>query len=681
MSGLTDFRAKHPEYNDMPDDKLADSLYRKFYSDMPRDQFNQKMGAQQQVQQTKPPVSTLDQLKDVVGSFDSALVKSGTDALDLVSATLPGSGILRQGMDMVAPDLSKKISFSNLAQQGVNKVFGGYHQPQTTAGEYAKTLGEFAPALAVGPEGLLPRVANWAGPALVSEFAGQQTKGTDAEPWARLGSALVSSSALSAAERIPSLVARALSKTERAAADISPAQKRAADALMKRTTPDALEAMKAQLSQSTSKPLTLMDVSGPNSPIQRLARALHTVGDESSQKLAEFSKGRTLAQSDRVVSDIKQRLATNTDVYDIGDGLKKIRAEASRPLWDEAMNAKPNLTDYMEYALKQPEVQAGINRGITLARREAFSKNEPFNNAKFSIKAFTADGPVLESIPSWNLWQTAKEGLDAMVEDFRDPITHALPNTKDVNSLKAMRGALVGELKRANPKYDAALKVWAGPSEANDAMQMGRDFMRADPEEITKALSNLSAASHDFYKIGAARALQDTVKKVGDKGDVVQRIFGNPATREKVEAVFGKAVTNDFAKFAIGPEKKIAETDRFITGGSNTADKLSDLNSLSPAGEMATDFTGHILSGSGIRSAIARPAVKQILKMKMAGTDPETRAMLVDALTSSGDEAVAKLNKFLPAGMKQSAKRKMLADMLKQYAPLSALSLAPQEQQ
>lgn len=47
MAGLADFRAKHPEYNDMPDAALADALYRKFYSDMPRADFDAKMGSGQ----------------------------------------------------------------------------------------------------------------------------------------------------------------------------------------------------------------------------------------------------------------------------------------------------------------------------------------------------------------------------------------------------------------------------------------------------------------------------------------------------------------------------------------------------------------------------------------------------------------------------------------------------------
>lgn len=44
MGALDDFRQEHPDYNDMPDGALADALHRKFYSDLPRAEFDQKIG-------------------------------------------------------------------------------------------------------------------------------------------------------------------------------------------------------------------------------------------------------------------------------------------------------------------------------------------------------------------------------------------------------------------------------------------------------------------------------------------------------------------------------------------------------------------------------------------------------------------------------------------------------------
>ena len=44
MSGLSDFRTSHPEYNDIPDTDLADKLHAKFYSDMPKEDLYKELG-------------------------------------------------------------------------------------------------------------------------------------------------------------------------------------------------------------------------------------------------------------------------------------------------------------------------------------------------------------------------------------------------------------------------------------------------------------------------------------------------------------------------------------------------------------------------------------------------------------------------------------------------------------
>jgi hypothetical protein len=44
MATLADIRKQYPQYSDMSDQQLADAMYRKHYSDMPRDAFNAKIG-------------------------------------------------------------------------------------------------------------------------------------------------------------------------------------------------------------------------------------------------------------------------------------------------------------------------------------------------------------------------------------------------------------------------------------------------------------------------------------------------------------------------------------------------------------------------------------------------------------------------------------------------------------
>lgn len=93
----------------------------------------------------------------------------------------------------------------NLVGQGMD------YQPKTTAGKYAKTAGEFAPAAVGGEGGLIARGARVLVPAVASEAAGQATHGTKAEPVARFLAALAGGGVTALASR-PGTAARALAQ-------------------------------------------------------------------------------------------------------------------------------------------------------------------------------------------------------------------------------------------------------------------------------------------------------------------------------------------------------------------------------------------------------------------------------------------------------------------------------------
>lgn len=71
-------------------------------------------------------------------------------------------------------------------QSKVEGYTGDFYKPQTTAGEYAQTVGEFLPAAAAGPGRMAPKLLAGALAGVGSEAAGQATEGTTAEPYARV---------------------------------------------------------------------------------------------------------------------------------------------------------------------------------------------------------------------------------------------------------------------------------------------------------------------------------------------------------------------------------------------------------------------------------------------------------------------------------------------------------------
>jgi hypothetical protein len=76
-------------------------------------------------------------------------------------------------------------------RKGVESVTGPLYEPKTKAGEYAQTVGEFVPAAMAGPGGIVRRAITGAViPGVTSEAAGQLTKDTAAEPYARMAGAV-----------------------------------------------------------------------------------------------------------------------------------------------------------------------------------------------------------------------------------------------------------------------------------------------------------------------------------------------------------------------------------------------------------------------------------------------------------------------------------------------------------
>jgi hypothetical protein len=115
------------------------------------------------------------------------------------------------------PDINKMFGSENQVK-ALESVTGDLHKPQTTAGEYAQTAGEFAPALLGGGEGLMQKLATRvAAPASVSETAGQLTKGTELEPYARVLGAVGGGSLAGVLSRAPGTVVPTVEELKSAA--------------------------------------------------------------------------------------------------------------------------------------------------------------------------------------------------------------------------------------------------------------------------------------------------------------------------------------------------------------------------------------------------------------------------------------------------------------------------------
>ncbi|WP_146221852.1 hypothetical protein [Methylobacterium sp. B4] len=112
-------------------------------------------------------------------------------------------------------------------RRGVEKATGPLYEPKTVPGQYAQTVGEFAPGALVGLGGVARRAAETIIPAVLSETAGQATKGSAAEPFARLAGGVAGNVGVATAAARADAPARAIAAATRGTTEADLAAARA----------------------------------------------------------------------------------------------------------------------------------------------------------------------------------------------------------------------------------------------------------------------------------------------------------------------------------------------------------------------------------------------------------------------------------------------------------------------
>jgi hypothetical protein len=157
MITIQEVRAKYPQYNDLSDKELVDSLHGKYYSDIPINEFYQKVGLGQDIE-PQPELTKTQTALDYAKSAGSGLYKG----LSYIPG-FPGD-IEKLGQQYLPSIMTRPIAeiftgkevqptqvfptskeIRGYAEQAVPALRGvSEYQPETAYGRYAKTMAEFA---------------------------------------------------------------------------------------------------------------------------------------------------------------------------------------------------------------------------------------------------------------------------------------------------------------------------------------------------------------------------------------------------------------------------------------------------------------------------------------------------------------------------------------------------------
>ncbi|MEZ0251711.1 MAG: hypothetical protein ACAH20_12285 [Methylobacteriaceae bacterium] len=323
-------------------------------------------------------------------------------------------------------------------RRGVEKVTGPLPEPQTVPGQYAQTAGEFLPGAIVGSGGVVRRAAETLIPAVLSETAGQATKGTAAEPIARLAGGVAGNLGTAAAAAQSNAPARAIIAATRGTT--------AADLAAARTL--------GETAQRIGVPLTGAEA------IQGATGNATKLGDLQRTVEGSLDGGAILSQ---IYADRPRQMRSAAE-----EALDAIAAQSAMPstLGPRAAQAAEAAIDDLRQSINRStrgDYAAAGAHVLDPADFEPIARNPAFHETLRQLRADPVLGPTYRDLPD-----NSVAVIDAVTKGMRD------------------RGVSLGN--RANPGFSSeAAGLYA--EGAAEARAIARDPARGGSQAYDDALT------------------------------------------------------------------------------------------------------------------------------------------------------------------------------------------------
>jgi len=393
----------------------------------------------------------------------------------------------------------------------------------------------------------------------------------------------------------------------------------------------APEAAAARLDAARRRgvPLGLVDVGGQ--PVQRLARGVRTLPGEGSAIIDEALQARAAAQPDRVINFLERAIG-RTSTGNAGaraDALINQARTESAPFYGQ-LDQLPPLNDFASRAPFQVPRVRDIVQGSETARRGWGMPVDPLYN----------DAGTLRRPPTFRDVDRVKQNIDELLlpqyQQGPRPADAVSIGTREERSMAdALRRQLLTAADAApgGSIYANARASYAGPAQARDALESGREFNKDSLQDVIAQRTGGTPAENKWYGRGVIEALRERVDSMPDlasQPNVLRSVAGSRAARAKLEAAVPDRRVQAL-RGRITDENTAAQTNAFVRSNSQTADKVVE------AGDLAMDLATDAATSSPTQTLVR--SVRAVYDKVTAGANAETRAEVARQLTNFNDPA------------------------------------------
>lgn len=628
---ISDIRAKYPQYQDLSDQQLADALHAKFYSDMPRAEFDSKIGlapaspdmppagakpgskeyadwamlqarAGKELPQVTKDLGFQNPYSDLGGKFVAGYT-SAVDAVPFVGPTLLDWA--QKGKAAVQGVPLEDVQRDTRLSREANPITSG-------AGTVA---GAVLPFIAAGGIPGVGRVLGMAGslPSRIgfgSVSSGLITAGDtlarggsieDATKNGAVGFGIGAAAPLVFAGGGKLVNALTGKSAPKSAVNVGKAL--AEDGIDAASVPGKLAAL--------GPDAMLMDL-GPN--LQTRAGALAAVPGAAQKTIREAVTARSApaAKAGRVAADVNATIGQGPDIDLLKNQIVTAQKAAADPLYTAVRDVPVPVAGNVKFVLQTPMGQQAFREAGKMAANDGIK----VNGLTIGIVDY------------------AKQALD-------DIVTAAIREGKNNVARQAdqLRNLLKAEADKIAPDYKAAREAYAGPAAVMEAVDNGAAVFSKDvtPAQLARNLSNMTAGEKDAFLQGARSWVESQLGNAVNDVASLRNMFRKGWNEAKLRIILGDDVADDLLK-RIDRESVYGKTSNVVEGNSETARRMAAMGEVAPETKdlSQTNWFGAVLAAfNKARAGIAGVGQKKVNQdMASLLTSKNATASQIRALTN-----------------------------------------------
>ena len=403
---------------------------------------------------------------------------------------------------------------------------------------------------------------------------------------------------------------------------------------------------------NAGQPVVTADMGG--TATRHLARTAANMSPEAETALNGAINPRFESQGPRIADLITSQGGGNS-VETLAQ-LQEAARRANRPLYAQAYRegAGGIWNPEIEQLTAAPAMQDAIRAAVRTGANADVAAGFPATRAPFTVAQDGTLSPVLgpdgsRAIPSLQFWDHVQRNLRDMAGSAeRGGENHA------ASVYGSLRRSLMEQLDAAAPTFAQARGNAARAFGAEDALEAGAKFATAkgQNQEYARAISELSGPERQLFAHGFMSALENQVREVPFRQNVLSKIDQSPAARQRIEMAVGRDRAETLRTF-LHAESIMDMLRTAVQGNSTTARQLENIKQISSQLAAPTIFGGAGFAATGdIKDASAAGLVGAGLKAGSARVNARIMRHVGEMLASNDpamvDRALATINASKP---------------------------------